>query len=194
MLKKLQKWLNTKVKPYFFLKILITCSIILLLISLFMIKPCCVFQISTAIYIHLTAAVDILTFQVNHLAFYGPKLWPACWKLFPCLSKSLWEDGMVYQGVSMAIRVICQGPRSLGLERSWLISKMKKSAVWPRPSGCGFHTHFSFSPISSSSIAALPPSLRLPFSPAKSSLCYLYLCLQMSCLSSPIILHFPNFS
>lgn len=27
---------------------------------------------------------------------------------------SLWKDGIVYQGVSMAIRVICQGPWSLG--------------------------------------------------------------------------------
>lgn len=140
------------------------------------------------------SSIDILTFQVNHLAFYGPKLWPACWKLFPCLSKSLWEDGMVYQGVSMAIRVICQGPRSLGLERSWLISRMKKSAVWPRPSGHGFHTHFSFSPISSSSIAALPLLCVFPSLLLNSSLCYLYLCLQMPCLSSPIILHLPNFS
>lgn len=132
--------------------------------------------------------------------FYKLKSRPTYWKLFLCLLKSLWEDGMAYQGVSMAIRVICQGPQSLGLERSWLISRMKKSAVWPVPSSpCSPNTHlFPFSNLASSLLLPLhPPThqiLHLPSRLLNTSPCYLYLCLQMPSLSSAIILHLPNFS
>lgn len=70
------------------------------------------------------------------------------------------------------------------------VSSLAK-AIRPRFSHPFF---FSLSPISSSSIAALPPLCLVPSLLLNSSLCYLYLCLQMPCLSSPIILHLPTFS
>lgn len=116
---------------------------------------------------------------------------------FSCLPKSLWEDGMVYQGVSMAIRVMCQGPQSLGLERSWLISRMKKSAVWPVPSHPCFHssTRLLLSPVLSSGCFCSTSSSIFPVLHLVNTLpCDLYLRLQMPPLPSTIILHLPNFS
>uniref|UniRef100_A0A7N8Y8N5 Uncharacterized protein n=1 Tax=Mastacembelus armatus TaxID=205130 RepID=A0A7N8Y8N5_9TELE len=53
------------------------------------------------------------------------------------------------QGVSKVIRIMCQGPQSLGLQRSCLISSKKKSAVWPVPSHLCFHLTPVFSSIQS---------------------------------------------
>lgn len=68
-------------------------------------------------------SVNILTFTSNYFTFFVTSYW----KLF---TLALWDDGMLYQGVSMAIRVMCQGPLSSGLQRSRQISRMKKSAFW----------------------------------------------------------------
>lgn len=92
---------------------------------------------------------------------------------------------------------MCQGPKSLGLERSWLISRMKKSAVWPVPSHPCSHPSAIFPPLQSclQSSPALPPILH--FLREQNLLntypSYLYLRLQMASLSSTIILHLLNF-
>lgn len=125
--------------------------------------------------------------------FYKLKSRPTYWKLFLCLLKSLWEDGMAYQGVSMAIRVICQGPQSLGLERSWLISRMKKSAVWPVPSSpCSPHTHlFPFSNLASSLLLPLHPPTKSSISPPACLIPHLAI---YTCVCKCHLFHPPLFS
>lgn len=114
-----------------------------------------------------------------------------------CLPKSLWEDGMAYQGVSMAIRGNVSGSQEFRPGKVLTDKQNEKvsSLASAIPSLFPLLSHLLTPAILSSVFSCSPPILH--FFQVQNLLntypSYLYLRLQMASLSSTIILHLLNF-